>query len=69
MSRHVIPLGLIFLIPKQPVFALTPQSSVHSGEAVNFHFDLIQTGLESTIKYTRDEHTDHYITDTDLFYL
>jgi hypothetical protein len=66
MSRHVIRLGLIFLIPNQPVFALTPQSSVHSGEAVNFNFivfGLIQTGLEPTIKYTRDEHTDHYITD------
>jgi len=32
-DRHVAPLGHIFLIPRQPVFSLTPECCVLTGEA------------------------------------
>ena len=34
-GRHVEPLGHNILIPSQPVFALTPERCVLSGEATN----------------------------------
>jgi hypothetical protein len=50
LGRHVTPLGHIILIPSQPVFALTPESCVLSGEA-NTHFivfGMSRLGLERT---------------------
>jgi len=46
---HVAPLGHIFLIPSQAVFALTPQCCVLSGESRNTNFiviGLIRLALE-----------------------
>ena len=37
-GRHVVPLGHIITIPSQPVFAVTPQCCVLSGEAANTNF-------------------------------
>ena len=69
MGRHVAPLGHIILIPSQPVFALSPQCCVLSGEATNTNFivfGLTQPGLEPTIYRTRGEHANHYATDVVL---
>ena len=51
-DRHVAPLGHIILIPSQPVFALSPQCCVLSGEATNANFIVFgftRPGLEPTI--------------------
>ena len=59
-------LGLIILILSQPVFALSPECCVLSGEATNTNFKvfgLTRPGLESTIYRTRGEHANHYATD------
>ena len=66
VDRHVTPLGNIMLIPTQPVFALSPECCVLSGEATNTNFivfGLTQSGLEPMIYRTRGEHTNHYNTD------
>ena len=53
MGRHVAPLGhIIILISSQPVFVLTPQRCVLSGEAANIKFGLTRPGLESTMLST-----------------
>ena len=65
-DRHVAPLGHIILIPGQPVFALSPECCVLSGEATNTNFlvfGLTLSGLESTIYRTRGGHANHYATD------
>ena len=62
-DRHVAPLGHIILIPSQPVFVLSPQCCVLSGEATNTNFivfGLTLSGLEPTIYRTRGEHANHY---------
>jgi hypothetical protein len=59
-SRHIIP------ILSQPVFALTPECCVLSGEATNTNsivFGLTRPGLEHTIYCTRGKHANHYTTD------
>jgi len=61
-GRHVAPLGHIILIPRQPVFALSPYCRVLSGEAGNFNFivfGLTTSGLEPTIYHTRGEHANN----------
>ena len=65
-GRHVAPLRHIIMIPSQPVFALTPQCYVLSGEAANTNcivFGLTRPGLELMIYCTRGEHANHYTTD------
>jgi hypothetical protein len=65
-GRHVAPLRHIILILSQPVFALSPECCVLSGEATNTNFKvfgLTRPGLESTIYRTRGEHANHYATD------
>ena len=65
-GRHVAPLGHIILIPSQPVFALSPECCVLSGEARNTNciaFGLTRPGLEPAIYRTRGEHANHYATD------
>ena len=65
-GRHVAPLGHIFLIPSQPVFALSPYWCVLSREATNTNFIvfcLTRPGLESMIYRTWDKHANHYATD------
>jgi len=37
-DRHVAPLGQIILIPSQPVFSLSPECYMLSGEATNTNF-------------------------------
>ena len=54
------------MIPSQPVFALSPQCCVLSGEATNNNvivFGLTRPGLEPAIYHTRGEHDSHYTTD------
>jgi hypothetical protein len=61
--RHVAPLGHIILIQSQPVFALTPECRVLSGEATNTNFivfGLTRPGIEPTIYHTRGDHSNHY---------
>jgi hypothetical protein len=55
---HVVPLGHIILIHRQPVFALTPQCYVLSGEVISTNFIVFgstQSGLEPKIYHTRGE--------------
>jgi hypothetical protein len=62
----VVLLGLIILIPSQPVFAHTHYSCVLSGEAANTNFTvfgLTGPGLQPTISHTRSEQSNHYTTD------
>jgi len=57
------PLGHIFLISSQPVFALSP---LISGEATNTNsivFGLTRSGLEHTIYRTLGEHPYHFTID------
>jgi hypothetical protein len=64
-GRHVAPLEHIILIPNQPVFALSPECYMLSGEATNTNFivfGLTQLGLEPMIYCTRGEHANHYAT-------
>jgi hypothetical protein len=66
VERHVALLGHIILIPSQPVFALSPQCCVLSGEATNTNVivvGLTRPGLERTIYRTRGEHANNYTTD------
>jgi hypothetical protein len=47
-DRHVAPLGHIILIPVHPVFALSPECCVLSGESTNTNlivFGLTQSGM------------------------
>jgi hypothetical protein len=47
-DRHVASLGHIILIPRQPVFALSPYCCILSREATNTNFivfDLTRSGL------------------------
>ena len=65
-ERHVALLGHIILIPSQPVFSLSPQCCVLSGEAANTNlivFGLFRPGQERTIYRTRGEHANNYTTD------
>jgi hypothetical protein len=55
VGRHVAPLWHIILIPSQPVFALSPECCLLSGEATNTNFivfGLIWPALEPTIYRT-----------------
>ena len=64
-DRHVIPLEHFILILSQPVFALSSQCSMLSGEATNTNFivfGLTRLGLEPMIYCTRGEHANHYNT-------
>ena len=66
VCRHVAPLRHIYIIPSQPIFALTPKCCVLSGAAVNTNFivfGLTQPGLERMIYQTQNNHTNHYTTD------
>ena len=61
-DRHVAPFGYIILIPRQPVFALSPWCCVLSGETTYNNvivFGLTRSGLEHTIYRTRGEHANH----------
>jgi len=65
-NRHVNQLGHIILIPRQPVFALSPYFCVLKGETTYTHFivlGLSRSLLELTIYCTRDKHSNHYTTD------
>jgi hypothetical protein len=65
-ERHVALLGHIILIPSQPVFSLSPQCCVLSGEATNTNVivvGLTLPGLKRTIYRTRGEHANNYTTD------
>jgi hypothetical protein len=65
-DRHVAPLGHIILIPSQPVFALSPECCVLSGEATNTNFivfGLTTSGLEPTFYRTQGGSANHYTTD------
>jgi hypothetical protein len=65
-DRHVTTLGNIFLIPRQPVFSLSPQCWVLSGEATITNLivcGLSRSWLEHTVNRTRGEYDIHYITD------
>jgi hypothetical protein len=64
-DRHVTLLGHIILIQSQPVFALSPQCSMLSGEATNTYFlvfGLTQSGLEPMIYRTGGQHSNHNTT-------
>ena len=64
-DRHVDPLRPIILIPSQPVFALSPECFVLSGEETNTNlivFGLTSSGSEPTIHCTWGEHASHYTT-------
>ena len=50
--RHVAPLGHIILIPSQPVFALSPEWCVLSGEVTHTNF-IVFGWFEHTINRTR----------------
>ena len=66
MGRRVAPLGHIILIPREPVFALSPYCCMLSGEATNTNFivfGLTQLRLEPMIYRTRGESANHYATD------
>ena len=65
-GRHIAPLRHTILIPNQPVFVLSPQCCVLSGEATNTSFivfGVTGSGVEPTIYRSRGEHADHYTTD------
>ena len=65
-GRYVAPLRHIILTSSQPVFALTPQCCVLSGEATNTNFlvfGLTRPGREPTIYRTGSEHANHYTID------
>ena len=65
-GRHVAPLGLMILIPSQPVFVLSAKCFMLSGDSTNTNsivFGLNQSVLERTIYHTRGEHANHYTTD------
>ena len=67
---HVATLGHIIQIPSIPVFALSPQCCVLSGEATNTNcivFGLTRPGLEHTIYHTRDELANHYTTNVVVY--
>ena len=62
MGRHVAPLRHSILIPRQPVFALSPYCRVLSREVRNTNFifgGLTRLGLEPTIYHTRGEHANN----------
>ena len=63
-GTHVVPLGHTILILSQPVFALSPQCCVLSGEGTNANivFGLTLTGLEPTTYHTRGEHANYFAT-------
>jgi hypothetical protein len=69
VDRHVGPLGHIILISSQPVFVLSPQCCVVSGEATNTNFLVFgwtQSGLKpTTYRIQRVKHANHYTTDAD----
>ena len=44
-ERHVTPLGHIIVIPSQPVFALTPECCVFSGETAITNTKFIVFGI------------------------
>jgi hypothetical protein len=61
----------IILIPRQPVFVVTPDSCVLRWEAANTDlivFGLIWLGREPTIYYTQGEHANHWCSQT-IFYI
>ena len=65
-GRHVAPLRHINMILGQPVFALTPEYCVFSGEVANIDFivfGLNRLELEPMIYHTGDEHANHYTSD------
>ena len=66
-DRHVAPLEHIILIPRKPVFALTPLWCELSGETATntslIVFSLTRPGLEPTIYCARGEHANHCTTD------
>jgi hypothetical protein len=71
-GRHVAPLEHIILIPNQPVFTLSPECYMLSGEATNKNFivfALTQLGLEPMIYCTRGEHANHYATNVVYIYI
>jgi hypothetical protein len=66
VGRHVAPREHFILIRNQPVFALTHQCRLFSGEATNTYiiiFGLTRSGIESTTYGTRGEHDNNYTTD------
>jgi len=65
-GRHVVPLWHIILIPRQPVFVLTPYCCLLNGEAANTNlivFSLTRPSLEPTIYHTQGEYPNHCTTD------
>jgi hypothetical protein len=72
MDRPVAPLEHIILIPRQPVFALSPSCCVLSAEATHINlfivFGLTRLRLEPTIYHSLGEHTNHYTTDEPTIY-
>ena len=56
----------IILIPRQPVFVLTPYCCLLNGEAANTNlivFNFTRPGLKLMIYHTRGEYANHYTTD------
>jgi hypothetical protein len=54
------------MIQSQPVFALSPECCMHSGEAtLQIQIFSLWLGLEPTIYRTRGEHANHYTCTTD----
>jgi hypothetical protein len=72
-DRHVTPFGHIILIPRQPVFDLSPLCHVLSGEESNTNsivYGLTRLGLKPYIYHTQGEHANHYTTDVvEHFYI
>ena len=61
-GRHVAVHWHIILIPRQPVFVLTPQHRVLTREATNTNFKvlgLVRLGIEPMIYHTRDMHANN----------
>ena len=61
-DRYVAPLWHIILIPSQPVFALSPECCVLSGQSTNANFIVFGLTWEG-FNYTWGEHANHYTTD------
>jgi hypothetical protein len=65
-GRHVASLGHVIMILSQPVFSLSPECCVLSGEATNTSFivfGLTRSWIEPNINRTRGEHANHYAID------
>jgi hypothetical protein len=68
-GRHVVPLGHIIFIARQPVVLLSAAYLAGETTDVNFIiFGLTRSVLEPTIYHTRGEHDNLYTTDEPTIY-